>query len=440
MSARSIQIETAEVFEPLLEPARYKGAWGGRGSGKSHFFAENLIEDALRWPGVAGEGLRALSFREVQKSLKESAKYLLESKLRKFGLTEHDGFKVFTDRIQTPGDGIIAFTGMQDHTADSVKSYEGFHRAWGEEAQSISARSLSLLRPTIRWEDQHRGLISELHFGWNPNHKRAAVDQMLRGELRPTGAAVVMANWRENPWFPGVLEQERLDCFQKDPDNYDHIWEGGYATVNAGAYYAKNLITAKAEGRVGRVAADPLMTIRAIWDIGGTGAKADACAVWIVQYVGREIRFLDYYEAQGQPLSAHVTWLRENGYGSALCVLPHDGATNDRVHDVSYESSLRAAGFEVQVIANQGTGAAMMRVNAARRLFPSMWFNSTKCESGLDAIGWYHEKRDEERGIGLGPNHDWASHGADAFGLVAVAYEMPQGKSKETAFKRRKVV
>ena len=113
---------------------------------------------------------------------------------------------------------------------------------------------------------------------------------------------------------------------------------------------------------------------------------------------------------------------------------------NDKVHDVSFESALRAAGFEVQVVKNQGAGAAMQRIEAARRLFPSMWFNKETTEAGLDAIGWYHEKRDEMRGIGLGPNHDWASHGADAFGLVAVAYEMPQGKSKETAFKRRKVV
>lgn len=114
-------------------------------------------------------------------------------------------------------------------------------------------------------------------------------------------------------------------------------------------------------------------------------------------------------------------------------------AANDRVHDVSYESALRAAGFEVQVIANQGTGAAMKRVEALRRLFPSCWFDADRCEAGLDALGWYHEKRDDERNIGLGPNHDWSSHCADAAGLVAVAYEMPQGKSSDPVFKRRKI-
>lgn len=426
---RDLQIPTAAVFEPLLGPARYKGAYGGRGSGKSHFFAELLIDDALRFPGEAGEGLRALSFREIQKSLKESAKFLLESKLHQHGLGERDGFKIFNDRIQTPGDGVVAFTGMQDHTADSVKSYEGFHRAWGEEAQTISGRSLSLLRPTIRWEDKGRGLASELLFSWNPRLKVDAVDYLLRGDRVPTGAAVVRANWSDNPWFPSVLAQEREDCLRDDPDQYSHIWEGDYASVSSGAYFASDILKARQQGRIGRVSADPLLSVKAIWDIGGTGAKADACAIWIVQFVGREMRWLHYYEAQGQPLATHIAWLRENGYEKAECILPHDGATNDRVFNVSYESSLRDAGFSVRVIPNQGAGAAKARIEAARRLFPMMWFNEDTCTGGLDAIGWYHEKRDHNRNIGLGPNHDWSSHGADAFGLAAVVYEPPVQKA-----------
>lgn len=438
---RRVTIKTAEVFVPLLQPARYKGAWGGRGSGKSHFFAELLIEDALRWPGDAGEGLRGLCFREVQKSLKESAKFLLESKLQKMGLGEADGFRVYTDRIGTPGDGVIAFTGMQDHTADSVKSYEGFHRAWGEEAQSISQRSLIMLRPTIRWEDVGRGLASELHFGWNPNNKRDAVDQLLRGPNAVSNSIVVKANFRDNPLFPKVLEDERQEDMRTNPEGYAHIWEGDYATINSGAYYAKDILKARQEGRIGKVAKDPLMTVRAMWDIGGTGAKADACSIWIEQWIGREIRHLDYYEAVGQPLAAHVEWLRSRGWGNAHCFLPHDGATNDKVYDVSYESALRAAGFEVTVIPNQGKGAASKRIEKARQLFPSMWFNEETCRAGLDALAWYHENRDEARNVGLGPKHDWASHGADAFGLGAVAYEAPQpGKEASPKFRRRKVI
>ena len=360
-----------------------------------------------------------MCLREIQKSLKESAKRLIEDKLAKFKLGEADGFKVFNEVIKTPGDGIIIFQGLQDHTSESIKSLEGFKRAWVEEAQSLSARSLALLRPTIRDDD------SELWFSWNPRRKTDPVDALFRGTAIPTGSKVIKANWAHNPWFPKVLEQERQDCLKNEPEQYDHIWEGGYATVLEGAYYARFINEARRDGRIGHVARDPLMTVRAIWDIGGTGAKADATAIWIVQYVGREIRFLDYYEAVGQPLAAHVAWLRENGYDKALCVLPHDGAAHDKVHNATYEGALRQAGFEVRIIPNQGAGAAKMRVEAARRLFPNMWFNEPKVQPGLDAIGWYHEKKHPEGGHGLGPEHDWSSHGSDAFGLAAVSYEAP---------------
>lgn len=410
-----LSIPTAEVFDPLIAPARYKAAHGGRGSGKSHFFADLLIEDSL-----AERGMRSVCIREVQKSLKESAKRLLEDKLQEHRLGEADGFKVFREVIETPGDGVVIFQGMQDHTAESIKSLEGFKRAWVEEAQTLSVRSLSLLRPTIRAND------SELWFSWNPRRKNDPVDAMFRSGAVPTGAAVVQANWSHNPWFPSVLDQERRDCQRDNPDQYEHIWEGGYATVIEGAYFAKCLSEAREKGRIGNVAADPLMTFRAFFDIGGTGAKADACAIWIAQFIGREIRVLNYYEAVGQPLAAHVNWLRDNGYGGAQIVLPHDGTTNDKVYDVSYESALTAAGFEVTVIPNQGKGAAAMRIEAARRLFPSIWFNKDTTTGGLDALGWYHERKDEARNIGLGPQHDWASHGADAFGLMCVAYEAPE--------------
>lgn len=367
--------------------------------------------------------------REVQKSLKHSAKSLIEAKLAALGLGEKDGFKVFNEVIKTPGDGLMIFQGMQDHTADSIKSLEGFHRAWVEEAQSLSAVSLQLLRPTIRWEDQRRGATSELWFSWNPRRKIDPVDVMLRqGEL-PTGAHVVKANWSDNPWFPQALEQERLDCLRDNPDQYDHIWEGGYVTVAEGAYYAKHLAQARLDGRIGRVTADPLLPIKMFCDIGGTGAKSDAFAMWAVQFVGREIRLLNYYEAQGQPLAAHLAWMRQQGYtpDAAEVVLPHDGATQDRVYSVSYESAFREAGYRVTVIPNQGRGAAASRIEAGRRLFPSMWFNEATTTAGREALGWYHERKDETRNIGLGPEHDWASHGADAFGLMAVAYKPPSG-------------
>ena len=401
--------EVAAAFEPLLTPARYKGAYGGRGSGKSHFFAEQLIEECL-----ATRGMLSVCIREVQKSLKDSSKRLIETKLAKFGLGSADGFKVFRDAIETPGDGAILFQGMQDHNAETIKSLEGISRAWVEEAQALSARSLALLRPTIR------APRSQLWFGWNPRLKTDPVDAMLRGPEIPSDAVVVRANWPDNPWLPPELEQERADCLRMQPEQYEHIWEGGYVTMSEGAYYSRQL--AEAAGRIGIVAADPLMEYRAFWDIG----TRDATAIWIAQFIGTQIRVIDHYEAVGQPLAAHLQWLRGRGYGSALCVLPHDGEAVNHLTAARFEDHIRAAGFRTETIRNQGKGAAMKRIEAARRLFPSIWFNAETTEAGRLALGWYHEKRDEARGIGLGPEHDWSSHAADAFGLMCVAYEAPR--------------
>lgn len=210
----NLRIEVAPVFEPLLADARYKGAHGGRGSGKSHFFATLLVATAMRKPG-----LRAACVREIQKSLKNSAKLLVEDKIRTMGLQGH--FDILDSEIRTPGGGVFIFQGMQNHTADSVKSLEGFDVAWCEEAQSLSQRSLDLLRPTIRKPG------SELWFGWNPDQPDDPVE-FLRGEHPPSGSIVVEANWNDNPFLPEELRQEQEDDKRRDPDKWQHIWNGGY--------------------------------------------------------------------------------------------------------------------------------------------------------------------------------------------------------------------
>lgn len=405
-SSARLQIEVAPVFEPLLQKARYKGAWGGRGSGKSQFFADAAIIECLQTPGT-----RLLCCREIQKSLKESAHRLLASKINEYNLGGL--FDVQQSQIRTPGDGLIVFAGLQDHTSESIKSYEGFDRAWIEEAQTVSQRSLNLLRPTIRKPG------SEIWSSWNPRFDSDAVDQMFRGDEQPTGSIVVKANWSDNPWFPAELEQERLDCQRQQPSQYEHIWEGGYATVADGAYYARNLAEAREHGRITTLERDPLLPKRAYWDIG----ISDATAIWIVEQKGEVLRYLDYYEAVGQDLAAHLNWLREHHDG-VECVLPHDGAQRDAVTAIRFEDHIKSAGFNVRTVGNQGRGAAMKRIETARRLFPRMWFDENKCASGLKALGWYHEKINQG-GYGVGPDHDWSSHGADAFGLSAVDYREP---------------
>jgi len=404
------------VFKPLLAPARYKGAHGGRGSGKSHFFAEMLVEECQAEKGTLG-----ICIREFQRTLAQSSKRLVETKIQELGFGRD--FKIYHDRIATPGDGLIIFNGMQDHTAESIKSLEGFRIAWIDEAQSLSARSLSLLRPTIRVEK------SEIWASWNARRKSDAIDNFFRA-LKPPGSICVQANWRDNPWFPAVLEEERKTDLALYPDRYDHIWEGGYAKAFEGAYFAALLAKAKLDGRIGKVTADPLLPLRAFIDIGGSGASADAFTIWIVQWVGQEIRVLDYYEAVGQVLGSHVAWLRKNGYRDAVIYLPHDGVNENNVTGKRYEDHLRDAGFNVEPpVPNQGKGAAAMRIEAVRRLGPKMYFNEATTEPGRDALGFYHERKDDARNIGLGPDHDWSSHAADGLGLMAICYEEPGRKA-----------
>jgi phage terminase large subunit len=228
-----------------------------------------------------------------------------------------------------------------------------------------------------------------------------------------------------------VIPQAELDSLRAgmSADQYAREMECSFEAAAEGAYFARLMGEAKAQGRVSRVAADPLLPLRAFVDIGGSGRNADAFTIWIVQFVGLEIRVLDYYEAVGQVLAYHVNWLRSKGYERAIVQLPHDGVNENNITGKRYEDHLREAGFNVPPsLPNQGKGAAQMRIEAVRRILPRCWFNEATTEPGREALIAYREKRDEERNVGLGPDHNWASHAADAFGLMAVCYEEPRQK------------
>ena len=207
-----------------MPPGRYKGASGGRSSGKSHFFAERAVEEM-----VCDPRLRFVCIREVQRSLKFSAKSLVESKIAQFGLDEY--FHILTTEIRRRnGGGVMIFEGMQDHTADSIKSLEGFGRAWVEEAQTISERSLSLLLPTIRTPE------SEIWFSWNPDQPTDPVDEFF---AQANGGSVRVHNtYEDNPFCPDVMRTEAARLRSINPESYEHIWGGGYFLGGKGRVYS----------------------------------------------------------------------------------------------------------------------------------------------------------------------------------------------------------
>ena len=411
----SIPTKLKQVF---AGSADVRGAYGGRGSAKTRTFAKMAALRAMNY-GVSGIKGQVLCARQFMNSLDDSS---LEEVKR--AIEDEPILAAYYDvgeKYIKSRDGRVwfSFAGL-DRSISSIKSKGRILICWVDEAEPVTDDAWSTLIPTLREEGDKWN--AELWVTWNPKRKNAAVEARFRNSSDPLYKIVEM-NWRDNAKFPDKLERDRQRDIEQRPEQYEHIWEGAYITAISSAYYAKQLARARAEHRICQLALDELMPIKAYWDIGGTGRKSDATAIWICQFVGKEIRFVDYYEAVNQPLASHVNWLKSNGYEMAQCVLPHDGAHSDKIWVTTYESELQKAGFKTDIVPNQGAGAAIKRVDAARALFPQMWFDAKKCSGGLDAIGWYSERIDENRNIGLGPNHDWSSHAADAFGMVAISYE-----------------
>lgn len=419
----TVRVELPEKLIPVFEgEADARGAWGGRGSGKTRSFAKMVAVRGLMY-GSAGISGMLLCARQFMNSLEDSS---LEECKRAI---EEEPFLAayyeIGDKYIKSRDGHVwfAFAGL-DRNIASIKSKGRILVCWVDEAEPVTDEAWTTLIPTLREEGEDWN--AELWVTWNDKRKTAPVVKRFK-ESKDPRYKFVKLNWSDNPKFPAKLERDRQRDMIERPEQYDHIWNGDYVSVVEGAYFAQHLTAAKQAGRIGRVAPDPLMTLRAFVDIGGTGRNADAFAMWIAQFIGKEIRVVDHYEAVGQELAYHLAWMRDKGYTPDRCQiwLPHDGATHDKVHSVSYESALKAAEYKVTVVPNQGKGAAKARIEAARRLFPSIWFDEVKTQAGRDALGWYHEKKDADRGIGLGPEHDWASHSADAFGLMCIAHKPP---------------
>lgn len=364
---------------------------------------------------AAQKPMRIVCAREIQNSLRESVKQLVEDKIKAAGLESR--FECLDKETRGLNGSKFIYLGMW-RNPEAAKSLEGADIFWGEEASAFSERSLRIIRPTMRKPG------SELWFSWNPEFEHDPIDRFFRGEQGPPPDALVKeVSWRDNPWFAASPLRDEMEFdYRTDPAKAEHVWGGGYITAVEGAYYAAQLAAVHAEGRIVTLAREPILRVRSFWDLG----RNDATSIWVAQFVDREIRVLDYIEGRGQELSYYISQMHSRGWSDAVCELPHDGM-HVRLEAVgSVEQQLRAARFEVNVTPNQGKGAALERVEASRRNFPRIWFNDTAdVRSGMKALSAYHERWDDNRNVGLGPEHDWASDPADAFGLMNICYEEP---------------
>lgn len=427
--SNALQVECAKALVPLLKPARYKGAHGGRGSGKSHFFGQLAVLTNYSRPA------RGVCIREVQNSIKDSVKQLVSDKIQRLGLGDH--FEVLRDEIRGRNGSHMIFRGMQSYNAENIKSLEDFDWAWIEEAQSLSGTSLRMLRPTIRKEG------SEIWASWNPRHDTDPIDKLLRGPNKPANSIVVECNWTDNPWFPSTLIEEMQRDYDNDPEEADHIWGGNYEIISEGAYYAKQIAQATKEGRVGHFPHDPNRKVRTAWDIG----VDDETAVWFLQDDGKTVTVIDYYEVSDVGSDDIVSvalpevfspppyedrfigWSRQAALEDLGRETPFKYDVHFFPHDIKAREWSNGARSRYENLAAIGVkgikrGAAVgpaERIAASRRILPMVRFNHTpRVEQGLKRLRRYRKKWNNSLNSFTTPEHDENSHGADAFGEYAV--------------------
>lgn len=398
-----MNIQLPEWADFLFEPARYKVAHGGRGSGKSHSFAKALLIQAAQQP------LRVLCAREIQKSIKDSVHALLADQIQFLGL--ESAYTVLETEIRGINGSRFFFTGLQQHTVTSIKSIENVDRCWVEEAQTVSEKSWDILLPTIRAPG------SEVWLTLNPVLDTDSTYQ--RFIAKPSANSVVVeVNYTSNPWFSAELEAERQETLRLNPTNYDHIWLGKCRPAVEGAIYHSAMVGV--EKRVGNVPHDAALKTHAVWDLG----FADDMAIILVQKAGSEIRFIHHIEGNQRTLADYSAELRaltldDQPINWGNHYLPHDGFAVKHQTGKSDAEVMGKLGWNVRRVPSIDVEAGINRV---REMLPRVWFNRERTAKLIDHLRRYRRSINREGHPGL-PVHDAASHTADATRYVALSVD-----------------
>jgi phage terminase large subunit len=401
-----INITIPDVFKELFQPKRYKCFYGGRGGAKSHAFARALIVMGMQ------KKMRIVCAREIQKNIKASVHTLIADIIRTHELTYF--YEIQEAVIKGKNGTEIMFSGLK-HNSTGIKSLEGSDVWWVEEAENVSASSWEILIPTVRKEG------SEIWVSFNTKNISDPTYQNFVAR-QSDDILCKKVSWRDNPYFPEVLNKERLRLEKEDPEAYAHIWEGEPDTRKSGVVYAKEMAKAREEGRICSVPYDPAFEVFTAWDLGY--GKGNATSIWFLQFVGRELRWLEYYEAEGEfiPHFAEVIKSRPYNYMAQGHYLPHDGAAAN-VRGASVPQQLSQLGIQTTVLprASNELQIAAERESLSAILAYSV-FDEKKTKDGVFALETYHFKWDEERGkFSNKPYHDWSSNPADAARYAAVA-------------------
>ena len=392
-------IKFPDKLEFLFEPHRYKVAYGGRGSGKSWGFARALITLGANKP------LRILCAREVQKSIKQSVHQLLSDQIQALGLGSF--YEILESEIRGQNGTQISFAGLATNTVESIKSFEGVSIVWVEEGQSVSKRSWDILIPTIRKEG------SEIWVSFNPDvdtddtYQRFVVNP-------PDNAMVAKINYSDNPWFPDVLEEERLHSLAHNPD-YKNIWEGECKAAVDGAIYANEIREAQENGRITTVPYDPMLKVHVVMDLGWN----DSMSVILCQRGVSDIRIIGYIEDDHRTLDSYSSELKSLNYNWGQMFLPHDGRTKDFKYGISAEDIMRKQGWDVRIVPMNDIESG---IKLARMNFHRCYFDKAATRL-VDCLKHYRRSINSNTQEPGAPLHDEYSHGADAFRYMATSID-----------------
>ena len=396
------RLELPDYAKALFEPKRYKVLYGGRGGGKSWAVARALLIQAAQKP------LRVLCAREVQKSIRDSVHRLLSDQIAAMGLGHF--FEVLETEIRGKNGSMFLFSGLLQHTIDSIKSFEGVDRVWVEEAHGVSKKSWDVMIPTIRRPG------SEIWATFNPQLDTDEVYARFVLAERDDCTRIPV-NYSENPWFPQVLEDERQTAQRTmKPAEYGHIWDGKCLPAVEGAIYFDEVSAAEAQGRIRDVPIDPLLKTHAVWDLGWN----DSMSIILVQRAASELRIVDYIEDSHRTLDSYAQQLNDMRLNWGADWLPHDGFSRDFKTGKSAEEILQALG---RVVSPRGLVPEMdveSGIKAARVVFSRCYFEKTKAARLVECLKRYRRNINQQTHEPSAPRHDEFSHGADAFRYLAL--------------------
>lgn len=421
-----IQVKFPKKLQAFNNPARYKFARGGRGSGKSWGVARMLLLRGWQKP------IRILCTREVQKSIKQSVHRLLKDQIKAMGLGTF--YQVLETEIRGKNGTLFMFSGLSDQTADSIKSFEGVDICWIEEGQAITENSLQILTPTIRAEKSEIWVTYNPQLDTDPIHKLALTDP----DTAEFSIISIEMNWYDNPWFPQVLEQERKQAQATlSKAIYEHIWEGKCLPAVEGAIYFDEVATAESEGRICPLSHDSMLKTHTIWDLGFN----DSMFIIFMQRLASEIRIIKAIEDNQRTLPSYVSDdIAPLRYNWGKDWLPHDGFAVRHQSGKSDAVVLRAMGRDVAQTPNMDVESGIRR---AREVFPHVWFNSRDAgvKRLLECLKRYRRHVSKATNEPNRPVHDEYSHGADCFRyLCLVADQVTNTSDTATVVKPPTIV